>query len=250
MKPVINGRWVAGVDGCRAGWVVVLGDGYTGQHCACVAPHFEAVVALGQALRVGVIAVDVPIGLLSTAVAGGRACEARARKLLDQRASSVFSAPTRAALAAFCGGGTYQQVAAANRGGNGTAPGLSKQTYHIMSKIAEVDALLTTRPALRDLVYEVHPELCFYEANSRRPMTASKKTPKGQEARRKVLKNLGFKTLLGLLGRRLPPQVRADDLLDACIACWTAKRIATGSAIAVPNPPPVDARGLRMALWR
>src|SRR5579884_4014052 len=170
----MNGRWVAGVDGCRAGWVVVLGSVYTAQHCAYVVPHFQAVVALGQEL--GVIAVDVPIGLLSTAKKGGRDCEVRARALLGQRGSSVFSSPTRAALAVFRRGGTYQQVAAANRGGNATAPGLSRQTYGIMSKIAEVDALLIGNPALRNIVYEVHPELCFREANGGTPMTASKKT--------------------------------------------------------------------------
>jgi predicted RNase H-like nuclease len=244
----MNGRWVAGVDGCRAGWVVVLGSVYTAQHCAYVVPHFQAVVALGQEL--GVIAVDVPIGLLSTAKKGGRDCEVRARALLGQRGSSVFSSPTRAALAVFRRGGTYQQVAAANRGGNATAPGLSRQTYGIMSKIAEVDALLIGNPALRNIVYEVHPELCFREANGGTPMTASKKTRDGQTAREMLLQTLGFRRPLHLLGPRLPPKVSADDLLDACIACWTAKRIAAGSAIIMPNPPPVDARGLRMALWR
>jgi predicted RNase H-like nuclease len=79
---------------------------------------------------------------------------------------------------------------------------------------------------------------------------ASKKTRAGQTAREMLLQTLGFRRPLHLLGPRLPPKVSADDLLDACIACWTAKRIATGAAIVMPDPPPLDARGLRMALWR
>lgn len=42
-------RWVAGVDGCRAGWVVVLRDRLAGIHCARVVPDFLAVLALPEA---------------------------------------------------------------------------------------------------------------------------------------------------------------------------------------------------------
>jgi len=103
--PASTARWVAGVDGCRAGWVVVLRDRMVGTHLARVVPNFHAVLALPEAPAV--IAVDVPIGLLATASAGGRACEVLARQLLRTRASSVFSAPTRAALAAFRAGSGY-----------------------------------------------------------------------------------------------------------------------------------------------
>ncbi len=43
---------------------------------------------------------------------------------------------------------------------------------------------------------------------------------------------------------------KPDDLLDACIACWTAERVAAGSAIVTPGTALVDSRGLRMELWR
>ena len=128
-------RWVAGVDGCRAGWVVVLRDRHVGTRLARVVSDFRAVLALPEAPAV--IAVDVPIGLLAVATAGGRTCEVLARQLLGKRASSVFSAPARPALAAFRAGGAYQVVSSANRCGIASAPGISQQTFGILPKIAE-----------------------------------------------------------------------------------------------------------------
>lgn len=244
--PASTARWVAGVDGCRAGWVVVLRDRLAGTHLALVVPSFHAVLALREAPAV--IAVDVPIGLLATASAGGRECEVLARQLLRTRASSVFSAPTRPALGAFRAGGDYQAVSTANRGGVTTAPGLSRQTFGILPKIDEVDAALSS--ALQGVVREVHPELCFAEANSGTPMTHSKKTSTGRTERVALLRHLGFVAPLQLLGAKRPKGTKSDDLLDACIACWTADRVATGMAVVTPSTPPTDSRGLRMELWR
>lgn len=244
--PASTARWVAGVDGCRAGWVVVLRDRLAGTLLARVVPDFNAVLVLPEAPAV--IAVDVPIGLLATASAGGRACEVLARQLLRTRASSVFSAPTRAALAAFRAGSDYQAVSTANRGGVATAPGLSQQTFGILPKIDEVDAALSS-PS-QGVVREVHPELCFAEASAGTPMTHSKKTTAGRTERVKLLGSLGFASPLQLLGAKLPKGAKSDDLLDACIACWTAERVAVGSAILTPTTPPIDSRGLRMELWR
>lgn len=239
-------RWVAGVDGCRGGWVVVLRDEHSATYIARVVPDFAAVLELPEAPAV--IAVDVPIGLLDAARAGGRECEALARRLLDMRRSSVFSAPTRAALEAFRAGGNYQAVATANRGGVANAPGLSQQTFGILPKIAEVDQALVA--AAQSIVREVHPELCFAAANGGRPMTHSKKKAAGRLERTTLLGSLGVASPLHLLGAKLPKDAKADDLLDACIACWTARRVAAGLGIVTPSKPPIDSRGLRMELWR
>jgi predicted RNase H-like nuclease len=244
---------VAGVDGCRAGWVVVLRD-RRGQEClARVVPDFRAVMALSE--KPAVIAVDVPIGLLGVpigllgvAIAGGRACDGLARRLLLGRASSVFSPPTRPALDAFRAGGSYREVSVANRGGLPGAPGLSKQTFNILPKIDEVDAALS--PAAQRIVREAHPELAFVEANGGRPLRHAKKTAAGQAERARLLRKLGFSAPLSLPGAPRPKGAATDDLLDACIACWTAERIAAGTALVVPDAPPKDARGLRMEIWR
>lgn len=239
-------HWVAGVDGCRTGWVVVLRDLTAGIYLARVVPDFHAVLALREAPQV--IAVDVPIGLLATAIGGGRACEVLARQLIRDRRSSVFSAPTRAALTAFRTGSDYRSVSTANRGGIETAPGLSQQSFAILPKIAEVDAALSA--TAQRVVREVHPELCFAEANAGTPMRYSKKKLAGRTERVTLLSRLGFPSSVQLLGSKLPVGTKVDDVLDACIACWTAERIATGSAIVTPTNPPIDSRGLRMELWR
>ena len=244
--PASTARWVAGADGCRAGWVVVLYDRQSGAHLARVVADFRALLTLPEAPAV--IAVDVPIGLQELATAGGRGCEVLARRLLPKRASSVFSSPTRPALAAFRAGGDHPAVSAANRGGVATAPGLSRQTFNILPKIDEVDAALTH--ATQDAVREVHPELCFAEANGGAPMTHAKKTAAGRAERVALLRRIGFQAPLRLLGPRLPKGAKTDDLLDACIAAWTAERVVRGSALVLPLEPPIDARGLRMELWR
>jgi predicted RNase H-like nuclease len=99
---------VAGVDGCRAGWVVVLRDRQTGAARARVVRDFAAVLGLPEAPAA--IAIVVPIGLPDFALPGGRACDRGARALLPSRASSVFSAPSRAALGCFRTGGGYPEV--------------------------------------------------------------------------------------------------------------------------------------------
>lgn len=209
--------WVAGVDGCREGWVVVLHDLKRGSHLVRLVPDFQSVLALPEAPAV--IAVDIPIGLLATGTTGGRGCEVLARQLLGARASSVFSAPSRAALAAFQMGSGYREVSTANRGGIPTAPGLSQQTFAILPKIAQVDAALA--PSAQSIVHEVHPELCFAEANGGAPMLNSKKSKTGRAERAALLKALNYVGPLQFLGGSLPKGAKADD-----------------------------SRGLRMELWR
>jgi predicted RNase H-like nuclease len=73
---------------------------------------FREVLALPE--RPAIIAVDMPIGLLPRPSPGGRVCDRDARKLLRRpRASSVFSPPTRAGLAAL----SYDDVAVLNGAG-------------------------------------------------------------------------------------------------------------------------------------
>lgn len=213
---------------------------------ARVVPDFESVLALPE--KPAITTVDMPIGLLATSTAGGRPCEASARALLGPRAASVFSSPARPALEAWRAGSDYAAASLANRGPSAEDPGISQQAFGILPKIAQVDALLD--PSMQSRVLEVHPELSFMEANRQRPMAHGKKSAEGQQEREAVLVALGFSTPLSLLGTPRPKGVKSDDLLDACIACWTAERAQAGNAIPVPVQAPTDARGLQMQLWR
>jgi predicted RNase H-like nuclease len=234
--------WVAGVDGCRAGWIAVLVEWQqTPVATACAVQlcrQFADILALQCAPAV--IGIDIPIGLLETPQPGGRPCDQQARKLLRRRASSVFSPPSRAVLAAT----HYAQV----RG-----YGMSRQAFGILPKIREVDRLMT--PVLQQRVYEAHPELAFLTLTGQ-PMRHNKKTHAGHEERVMALTGTPDAPFQGHRQNILQSikafkraQVALDDLLDAYALAWTAWRIAQTRACRVPPRPEHDSRGLRMEIW-
>src|SRR5437899_2853862 len=102
MRKVSSDTWFAGVDGCRAGWLLALarpGDG--GEVRLRVVPRFAEVIAAPEAPAV--IAVDIPIGLPEQAGHGGRTADNMVRPFLGARRSSVFSVPSRRAVFAEVG---------------------------------------------------------------------------------------------------------------------------------------------------
>jgi len=233
--------WLAGVDGCPAGWIVALALLDAGHRLSrlrfILCPRFEAVLSLTPAPQI--IAIDMPIGLLDTPEPGGRDCDQLARRLLRRRSSSVFSPPSRSVLQAT----HYDRV----RG-----HGMSRQAFGILPKIREVDGLIT--PAHQTTVYEAHPELAFmYLAGA--PMQRNKKSTAGREERLKALRrasNPRYASLPSALQRALRTytrrQVAHDDLLDACVLLTTSHRLATAQAQRLPATPALDARGLRMEI--
>lgn len=237
--------WVAGVDGCRAGWFVVLRD--TASKCTHhkqPLDHISQVFDLPEQPRA--IAVDIPIGLLVRAERGGRLCDRRARELLGQpRARSVFSPPVRAALVHQ----EYKGALAANRESSPLKVGISAQCFGLFRKIRQVDQWIDAQKQKR--VREVLPELCFYEMNGRHPMCHSKKKVRGLQERRMLLCAEGFRTVIEAALQKMPrARVAEDDILDACAACWTAERILDEAEITIPESPERDQRGLRMEMQR
>ncbi len=229
--------WLAGVDGCRAGWIVALvhpgGEGAVIR----VVPDFAAVLALPEAPAI--IAVDMPIGLPDRVGPGGRGPEALARRKLPGRASSVFSVPSRAAV--------YQDdYAGACRVALATSDpprALSRQLFNIMPRIREVDVALRADAAARARVFESHPELAFCRMNGGQP-PPSKKTPEGAAARRALLAAAG----LGAPAKA-PRGAAIDDMLDALACATVARRLHGGQALSHPDSPAYDAHGLPVAIW-
>ncbi|MCA3556259.1 DUF429 domain-containing protein [Aestuariivirga sp.] len=231
MTPVI------GVDGCPGGWIAVRWAEAVSHH---LCRGFAEVLAMDAA----VIAVDMPIGFPQ---GSGRAAEREARARLGDRQSSVFSVPSRAAV--MCA--DYREACAANLAASDPPKKVSKQIFHIFPKMREIDALIT--PALQSGLAEVHPELAFWAMNGEAPLPLPKKL-KGQphapglDLRKRLLARAGFPII------DLPPSayrradVGADDLIDACACAWSARRILEGRAVTFPADPPLDARGLRMAI--
>lgn len=240
--PTQGPYWLAGIDGCRAGWIVALArlnlavNRLDRLHFT-LCPHFADVLNLTP--TPAVLAVDMPIGLLDTPQPGGRECDQLARRLLGRRASSVFSPPSRLVLHAT----HYDQV---------RAYGMSRQAFGILPKIREVDSLIT--PAHQTTVYEAHPELAFMLLAGT-PMQHNKKTAAGREERLKALRRAPqprCRPLQPALQRALRTyrraQVAPDDLLDACVLLRTSYRLAAARAQYLPATPAWDAEGLRMEI--
>ncbi len=237
--------WVAGVDGRRGGWVVVLRPLGSLEVRGRLVERFREVLGLLE--RPSIVGVDIPIGLLDRAVKGGRECDREARRILGQpRGRSVFSPPVRGAL-------TCKDYPSANRANKASSPekvGISKQSFALREKLLEVNSLMT--PRLQDIVREVHPELSFYELNGRKSMNHGKKARGGVglRERRPLLLDVGFGPVIAELAKHPRGKLGEDDILDACVACWTAEQIVKGEALRVPENPPRDRCGLRMEMWR
>jgi predicted RNase H-like nuclease len=208
---------VLGVDGCRAGWVGVRWDD-DGRTRVLVAPTIAEVVA--AAGDVAAVAIDIPIGLPST---HPREAERWARGLLPGRASTVFNAPAEATLRCP----TYAEANAANKAALGL--GLSRQSFSLLPKIADVHDWLATAPSVR--VVEAHPEVCFAAMNGG-VLVDGKTTAAGEAHRRRLLADHG-------LDVTPKPQrgVAVDDVLDAAATAWTARRVTRGEAERLPPQP-------------
>lgn len=237
--------WVAGVDGCKAGWVAVIcRHGETADACLVVFSSFSEI--LDHTPAISVIAVDMPIGLPDRIGPGGRGPEKAARRHLGERQSSVFAVPSRAAVYAE----DYAQACEIAQTTSEPPKKVSKQAFYLFPKIREIDGLMT--PELEARVYEVHPELAFWRLNNCEAMSLPKKIKSrangpGLDQRRDLLVSHGFER--GFLDQTPPRGCGRDDLLDAAANCLIAGRIADGRAEPFPNAFQRDGKGLRMAIW-
>lgn len=227
---MLDSDFVAGVDGCKGGWVwlEVYDSGRTEVELVSVV---DVLRDRPQGLQA--LAIDIPIGLLDRP----SACDVAARTLLGSaRRSSVFRPPCRAALA----GVDYAEMCVINRGITGVS--LSKQSCAIAAKIKEVDDVIT--PAHQTWSFEVHPEICFWHFVGR-PMGHKKKSRAGREERLKVLA-LHLPQIAEHVATRAAG-IGADDLLDAAVAALTARRWVRGEAVRVCDPES-DQKWLRVEI--
>ena len=252
-----SGIKYVGVDGCKAGWIGVgLGDGV--ESCVTVCGDFSEVLThFGDA---SVVLVDIPIGLPDGIERGGRACDIAARKVLNtedvKKGSSVFPAPSRrylkeAARNSWWSNDDYNRA-------NGWSwcelgGGISKQAFSITQKIDEVDKILTPRdkdasPEIR----EVHPEVCFWALNRKKPMPNGKKSKAGFDERKQIVRGFVPKVddvLKQVRDNFAVAQVANDDVLDALAAAITAKiGCQQGEFETLPETPLPDSEGLTMEM--
>jgi predicted RNase H-like nuclease len=221
---------VAGVTPCVPGWLVASAK----LHGATFAPEAPRVLSsfaevLDERPTFSVIALNAPVGYADKV--GGRTCDRMARALLGRRGSTVHNAPTRASL-------EEAAVVADDH--------LDAITNVLMRRYREVAAEMA--PYRQRIVFEVHPELSFFQINSDEPLRWSKKTEEGRNERSALLK------------RRVPGVERIVDaqldevpeayLLDVAALLWTARRIFARAGTRIPSDPEWDEQGLRMEFVR
>lgn len=171
--------------------------------------------------RLAVIAIDIPIGL---PLVGARQADVAARLRVGPRRGSVFMTPIRSAIEA-------KSLAEANEVSRGViGKGVSAQSFALARKILEVDRFV--RNANRTVI-EVHPEVSFRELAGYD--LESKHTWAGIHQRQRLLAKGGMRIQrdLGEAGR----VAGIDDILDAAVAAWTAKRFHAGDASCIPDIP-------------
>lgn len=220
-----------GIDGCRAGWVVVRAT-LTPFNVveASVTPDLDGVMLDVDAGSVASVAVDMPIGLSEH---GTRACDVMAREHLGPRRASIFPAPARGTLDAV------DHTDAISMSRRLTGRGLSIQSWNLAPKIKALDELIN--PQRQSVVHESHPELAFTRIAGT-PMTHNKRRREGREER---LRALGLRGIDELPAR--PGGAAIDDLIDAMVLSHTAAALVDGTAWVLGDGV-VDVRGLRMEI--
>jgi predicted RNase H-like nuclease len=289
----MNKKVFVGVDGCSAGWFAVFlaepdadecdRESCNSEKCSWEPGVFPYFSALWDFLKTSyedyepLVLIDIPIGLKAGGT-GERLSDLGARKILKARKSSIFPVPCREAVYAE----TYGQACEINE--KLTGKRISKQTWNILPKIRDVDSFLLSGPgswskgkcdgkgkcvgaAVRDLIWETGPEICF-QAFAGQPMKYSKKKEEGFLERKEVLKNIEkilkkiglsadetFKDkvlvdeiLETALSRYRRKDVARDDIQDALVAAFTAKIGHRYGFEYIPTDPEKDAEGLRIQL--
>lgn len=227
-----------GVDACKKGWFAVCLD----PDRRWVIEIFDCIDNLWNAFQmVSLILIDIPIGLPGS---GKRQCDVEARKILKQRAASVFPVPCRQAIHA----NTYANACRLNQ--NILDAKLSIQTWNISRKIREVDNLLLSNTKARRCVRESHPEICFWALANGQSMTHYKKTRKGFSERIKILKKINPTTdeiVAAAMNTYRRKDLTRDDILDAMVLAITAS-VASGGIVTIPKHPEKDPKGLSMEI--
>jgi len=231
-------RTLAGVVPCPKGWLIAsakLQGITTSPEQPQVVKTFLEVLDYKPAFQV--VALFSPVGLLEDPVAKGRTCEREARALLGRpRSSAIVSAPVRASLACS----SYAEARQANGGR------LSIVGWNLMKRTAEVHQQIA--PYWQRTVFEVHPELSFFQLNGDVPVKYSKHTRAGQDERRELLVGR-LPGVERIIDERIRGLSRAH-LLDAAACLWTARRIAARGVVHTPEDPEWDNEGLRMEYVR
>jgi predicted RNase H-like nuclease len=219
-------RLLAGVEPFRKGWLVISGKLHG------VSMLAEPAQSMGKMIEIldyrpsfEIVALHSPIGLPNDSMRGGRKSDREARRILGaKRGTAIGSPPPRSALH------------------DADFSGLSAIVRGQLPRIREVQRDVASYH--QRVVFEVHPELAFYQLNGEEPLKTGRSTKAGFHERYALLEH----KLNGIdrVFANPPEGVVPARLLDACANLWTARRIAAKAVSRVPEMPEWNDDGLRM----
>lgn len=241
-----------GVDWDSGGWVAV---GYTDDGDPGVDTYgtFEEVwEEHGDTAKR--IVVDIPVGLcdgsdrhdgcIEHGGSRSRKCDRLARTVIGPRSSSVFPAPSRAAVEQSDDDSSFSELNDINR--RQTGKGLTRQAASIIPGIQQVDAVLEEYDADETIV-EGHPEVCF-RAFVHHDLQFHKATAQGMATRLEALDSTTeyepgtWRDLADQLAE--VAAVGLDDLVDALGLALTARAPSEEyQTLPDANPVPTDGKG-------
>ncbi len=233
--PELPYRLIAGAEPCPGGWLVVGArlQGITAFPTEPeVFPTFAEILDYRPAYDV--IAIHCHLSFPEEDTKGGRTCDKLARQLLGwPRSGAIGSPPSR----------TYMRTGDLDARAR---KGLNPINARMMRRYAEVAEEM--QPYRQRQVFEVHPELSFFQLNDEQPMRYSKHTDEGVAERRSLVE-ARIQGIDVVLSAELP-RVTPRHLLDASADMVTARRIAARAVDRLPEDPEWDEQGVRMELLR
>lgn len=228
-----------GIDGCKTGWCVV--QDVSEQLRVSIISHIselEKIRSEGEQ-----VFIDMPIGLPDSD--HPRNVEQIARKVLPSKSSSFFGVPCRSAVYAK----DYKKANAINKAQ--LEKGLSIQSWHICSKIKEVDIWLRDTHQQDARIIEAHPELCFHFLQKENEFLISKKTAEGRTQRLAILSSWqnGIKNAYEeAMSNYKRKDVAADDILDA-MCMWCVANLSQSHQLQAITNSSKDQNGLLMNMY-
>jgi predicted RNase H-like nuclease len=218
-----------GIDGCKQGYMVA------------VIQDRRLIIKVEKSLEninkyTDLILIDVPIGCPSSIE--DQRPEPFIRKLVMGRSSSVFNVPALQTLSAQ----SYEEANKINR--MILNKGLSKQSYHIIPIVKEVNEFILNNPHLN--IHESFPELIFTKLKGK-PCAYSKHMKEGKQERIDCLIQ-NFKWLKEDLEKAMMnfPQYYHLDIIDATSLACAAYLIHQVGATQLPKEFCQNSQGLDM----
>jgi 8-oxo-dGTP diphosphatase len=225
-----------GIDGCKGGWICAVLEGGK-----LIIQRFSTISDIMNTYSdTQYVLIDMPVGLQSNSE--HIRPDTYARKIISERASTIFPAPCRQAIYAETVSKAYEE--------NERVLGkkFTPLTVGIIPKIREVDTFLQSNQHFKNRLLESHPEVCFAILHGR-TIFSKKNEFDGINERISVLqKFLPSLNISEIADASKRYKCMMDDVIDAICLAVVGTFAAENKYYSVPAHPMPDDTGLLMQM--